>query len=1475
MADNTNNNNPLGQDSLKGGIFFGSNLTPNGTFTNVPQVSSTAPPSNPAEAKLILTLEQVKEELQKNATNIQGSSEDVLSDSALNTFLQSYVQLLIDYSNMRNYVFYGSAYTELTYHIDYLVKNYPFKSFLAKNVLSYPSNVITLTPQSGNNTLISFEIANVLQPANYNFNNDGLTQWLNFDIVDENGTRFPILNAAFNVSTFTITAATNTPTINITTSAAHGLINGDIVTINGVLGNTNANGTHIVDNITPTTFDLLGISGNGAYLSGGTFTLNKIDLLVSGSLSLNNLIEFNPSISELYKGLIISPKLKTINDFNVNIDPIQKELISPNNPTPWPRALVTNNLIISGGDYDSWIENPANMASGFDVDADGVISLGDVEGMPFTAGLTMDESETNQLIRRAIPHRLIDELRDTEDKFFSRFILLAGKMFDTIKVYIDFLKYTKELNYTPFNQLSPDFYKVYAEHFGFDLFDDENVDLAKAIIVTEPGLSYDNSNNAVYNDTNTSKTVKELQAEKQKRLLINLFYLYSTKGTLKCIDALAKLLGSPEGLVVFNSLIFNQTTGQKETDNDKIKVPKIAYEIDPDYLVDPNNITSPVNFPYVYRLKLDNEHIVNLRELEGYTDPNGAIHQQVINYGTQTYPYGYFGPRSFATLQNNDTTNPDGYYLLPLTFPDKYCGVTIEYMLPRDGFIKGVGNNYDEASIHLASLYQVDSITSIVDPDKPDFLPASNQYAYRIPQVFMESIIPKDNTITKPFKASFTINALSGTPGDTISVQVGATTIGSVNWLTTKKATALAITNAINFNQNNNDYIAYYKEDIGGLTYTITVESQKDSTPSIAPNQTMTVLLNAGLDPNSLPNSQVMSNGVDILPNAQFIIAKLEGKDLVIRLLLNDETIIGLPSQHRVAIFKNLFSTDGLNHKLRLTYRPEGVEVYQDFKFLGLARWRDPGTLMSPKNSWDCPKSEILNATELPLPDIFAYPDDEDDVVEGNNPGFDTPQWWDLFVGLPVNVNMFFKSIAIQEIPSIDHPDTLDFGLDISGQEVEKFSFNFKNQIKDINENYILNSLSVPAEYKSPNPFPANALAEPDIIDTTFSGYADSIVTDLRLVSQSYLRDAEVRFTQDIQNYFSLPNGEVVTIDSLFKFNGWSPTIHKDYTYENYNKVFTNYQIFSEQVLTYLSLLPFMELVEGKFKQLVSQFIPIVINITNFGRLVKPLEKIKIHYPNIHKTCEGNIIGCDSNGTFRIVHGTNNEYADTTNNITIRIEISKLITNASNASPIVITTSVPHNFTNASIIDVVGVNGNTAANVIANPINVLTDFTFELTGTIGSGSYTGGGNAIEAPVILIEDWHDSNTLTAETIVTNFNAIDPMFTVSNTLNSIAIGVEPGAFLTTYNHEINDCTLTIIEGGNVQVDSVSGFSGGYPSITTGGCFTIEVVNKSTVTIIPGFKYPYIYFGAEQAKKSYIYFDSEVFLPEPSYYIYNSFE
>ena len=87
-----------------------------------------------------------------------------------------------------------------------------------------------------------------------------------------------------------ITGASNTSPITITAADTTGLVNNEQLFISGVGGNTAANGgLFTITNVTPTTFQLVGTTGNGNYTGGGNFFVpqfgdDPIEVLPGGNI---------------------------------------------------------------------------------------------------------------------------------------------------------------------------------------------------------------------------------------------------------------------------------------------------------------------------------------------------------------------------------------------------------------------------------------------------------------------------------------------------------------------------------------------------------------------------------------------------------------------------------------------------------------------------------------------------------------------------------------------------------------------------------------------------------------------------------------------------------------------------------------------------------------------------------------------------------------------------------------------------------------------------------------------------------------------------------------------------------------------------------------------------------------------------------------------------------------------------------------
>lgn len=236
---------------------------------------------------------------------------------------------------------------------------------------------------------------------------------------------------------------------------------------------------------------------------------------------------------------------------------------------------------------------------------------------------------------------------------------------------------------------------------------------------------------------------------------------------------------------------------------------------------------------------------------------------------------------------------------------------------------------------------------------------------------------------------------------------------------------------------------AYYTypmpENLANYNYSSVRDYKADTTPAVD-NQS-----NVSTDFNLLEIDN--TNLIDI--TRPYLICRLEGKDLVVRSRMAKETNVATSDVgERIAIAKNLFVADGLNHTIRLIMRPEGVEVYRDYSHLGInalekftiAKWKDPTTSSDglPYCAFEIPKSKIYTCDELPYPSrIF--------VANPTNDRQDQIGWWDMFIGLPINIDFYFKRISVFENYGIDSFNLADRIISAKNYTGEYWDFSFSD----------------------------------------------------------------------------------------------------------------------------------------------------------------------------------------------------------------------------------------------------------------------------------------------------------------------------------------------------------------------------------------------------------------------------------------------
>lgn len=86
-----------------------------------------------------------------------------------------------------------------------------------------------------------------------------------------------------------ITSATNATPIIITTVTPHGVVDVSYATVAGVVGNTGANGSWVVEAISATQLKLRQSAGNGTYSSGGTIVLESSFATMAELRNLSNM----------------------------------------------------------------------------------------------------------------------------------------------------------------------------------------------------------------------------------------------------------------------------------------------------------------------------------------------------------------------------------------------------------------------------------------------------------------------------------------------------------------------------------------------------------------------------------------------------------------------------------------------------------------------------------------------------------------------------------------------------------------------------------------------------------------------------------------------------------------------------------------------------------------------------------------------------------------------------------------------------------------------------------------------------------------------------------------------------------------------------------------------------------------------------------------------------------------------------------
>lgn len=222
----------------------------------------------------------------------------------------------------------------------------------------------------------------------------------------------------------------------------------------------------------------------------------------------------------------------------------------------WPMSRDGWNIQVVGINYEKYITD--------------LKSIGD----------ELDNYKSNLVIRFLTSPQLYEF--DTIDKKMEMGFQIYGQSFDKVKKYIDNIAFMRNVSYNKINNVPDLLLKNLSETLGFsavNLLDSQALD-----------KNLYERHDTQYDGVALGSNLIEAEYEFYRRLLVNLAYLYKSKGTRESIEFFLKFIGAPEPMIVFNEYLYEVTGGLPSTYEDDIA--DLLLGVKYNYQAEYNEVTS-------------------------------------------------------------------------------------------------------------------------------------------------------------------------------------------------------------------------------------------------------------------------------------------------------------------------------------------------------------------------------------------------------------------------------------------------------------------------------------------------------------------------------------------------------------------------------------------------------------------------------------------------------------------------------------------------------------------------------------------------------------------------------------------------------------------------------------------------------------------------------------------------------------------
>ena len=199
---------------------------------------------------------------------------------------------------------------------------------------------------------------------------------------------------------------------------------------------------------------------------------------------------------------------------------------------------------------------------------------------------SFDDNQTNLMVRKytaevinsfdTIPRGDGDDLINNGQKM-TNVLNIYGREFDEVKKYITGIKYAHVVTYDKKNNTPDNLVKDLATMLGFEGFSLlKNLDINK-IFLPSNGVE-------AYSGQTVLTSNKKVETETYRRIILNIAWLWKSKGTRKAVEYLFRLIGAPESVVVFDEYVY---VADKPIDIEEVKYYLGKYGVEYDETIFP------------------------------------------------------------------------------------------------------------------------------------------------------------------------------------------------------------------------------------------------------------------------------------------------------------------------------------------------------------------------------------------------------------------------------------------------------------------------------------------------------------------------------------------------------------------------------------------------------------------------------------------------------------------------------------------------------------------------------------------------------------------------------------------------------------------------------------------------------------------------------------------------------------------------